>query len=227
MAKKVPDEPSQAELQLNRANIAYAQLQRRIQSWMPARPEGAGAEESTGQQPEDEDGDDILLDELGGLGSKRKADDDDIFGSLKRNKVARDDKLLERLMGSKGAREMRKSQQEASKTGLHTASKPMSAASKRTKATDESGSEEEDGRAMAFKSKLQKTAPTARENSEQSDAEVEEAEVDAIADPALPTTNNAPQKTKKAMPTSYLDEMLAAKTKKKKKKKPKSAEATT
>ncbi|KAK4570371.1 hypothetical protein LTR86_002451 [Recurvomyces mirabilis] len=208
--------PTQAEVAQNRNAVKLARDQRIIQSWLP--PATATEQSTATTQETDDDDQDFsgMMDELGGIGSKRKlADDDDILGSLKRTKVARDDKLLERLIGRKGAEAKKKE-------SLHVASKPKALVVKPVKTVEESDDEEEGGRAGAFKSKRLKKVAVAPEPSaepdEEGDSVDEETRAASMAKTAAAPVITNPTKSK---PTSYLDEMLSQRASKKKKKKKK------
>ncbi|KAI7515220.1 hypothetical protein KC316_g21563, partial [Hortaea werneckii] len=72
---KPKNEPSEADVILNRTNVALARSQRLIQSWLPPKP----SEESAATQltPAEDDEEDFKgLDETAGIGSKRKAEDE-------------------------------------------------------------------------------------------------------------------------------------------------------
>ncbi|KAK3679304.1 hypothetical protein LTR78_000865 [Recurvomyces mirabilis] len=205
--------PTLAEVAQNRNAVKLARDQRIIQSWLPPAT-ATGESTVTTQETYDNDQDfSGMMDELGGIGSKRKlADEDDILGGLKRTKVARDDKLLERLIGRKGAEAKKKE-------SLHVASKPKAVIVKPVRTVEESDDEEEGGRAGAFKSKRRKEVAVEREPIAEPDEEGsadEETRAASMAKTAAAPVITNPTKSKT---TSYLDEMLSQRASKKKKKK--------
>lgn len=177
---------SQADIILNRTNVALARSQRLIQSWLPPKPHqdqpAAAADER-----EQEDEDDFRGDsEVGGIGSsaQRATDDSGLpEGAFKRRNPGANDKLLDSLLGKKAANAHRKAQALAKSAasgtgggaGIQAAqgatSKPSAREpQKKRSAQDDSDSEEEEsGRAAAFKSKRSKpSAPPLRRTPEDS-----------------------------------------------------------
>lgn len=178
---------SQADIILNRTNVALARSQRLIQSWLPPKPHqdqpAAAADER-----EQEDDDDFRGDsEVGGIGSsaQRATDDSGLpEGAFKRRNPGANDKLLDSLLGKKAANAHRKAQALAKSAasgtggggrGAHAAQSATSKPSakepqKKRSAQDDSDSEEEEsGRAAAFKSKRPKpSAPPLRRTPEDS-----------------------------------------------------------
>jgi len=231
-------QPNDADIFLNRANVAFARSQRLIQSWLPAQSQ---AEEN--RQVEDEDEEDFDgLDELGGLGSKRKAKDEGLpDGVFKRNKLASNDRLLEQLLGKKAVQARKKSLQSSSagRSGYgvqqHGVAKPWSTTTVPRKRDAESEDEEE-GRAAAFKSKKVKAKPANREETERDvaprldgdDKGEQESSGVAREDEATAAMPDRQSDSEEIRPAkkgagSYLDELLsqkATKGKKKRKKKP-------
>ncbi|KAI7520430.1 hypothetical protein KC331_g20223, partial [Hortaea werneckii] len=155
---KPNNEPSEADVILNRTNVALARSQRLIQSWLPPKPsEQSAATQST---PAEDDEEDFKgLDETAGIGSKRKAEDEGLpDGALRRKKLASNDKLLEQILGKKAAQQKKK--QDASKNSLKASLPAKQIPAQPTKPQQpDSEEEEEEGRAAAFKSKKRKANP--------------------------------------------------------------------
>ncbi|KAH9820940.1 Protein of unknown function (DUF3245) [Teratosphaeria destructans] len=213
------DNQTEADIIFNRANVALARSQRLIASWLPPK-----TEESTTTHPREEDDSDWGgEDELAGVGSKRKPEDQGLpDGAFKRRNLASNDKLLEQIMGKKAAQAKRK--QDAKKVSVHAAPKPMNGSVKQSvKVREESEEEEEEGRAAVFKSRRQKRVPQ-RQPQDEDLAEVgkEEEAADYIALDTAPATaadSEPEQRPQKKVKASYLDEILGQKAKKSKKKK--------
>ncbi|RMY57040.1 hypothetical protein D0863_12772 [Hortaea werneckii] len=237
---KPNNEPSEADVILNRTNVALARSQRLIQSWLPPKPsEESAATQST---PAEDDEEDFKgLDETAGIGSKRKAEDEGLpDGALKRKKLASNDKLLEQILGKKAAQQKKK--QDASKNSIKNSLPAKQMPAQPTKPQEpDSEEEEEEGRAAAFKSKKRKANPPVsrpteppfrvadaqeRRNSEEGMQKTHNATYDAEAQPAneKDTDDERPAKRKTG---SYLDELLNQKASKKSKKKNKSKPAGT
>lgn len=217
------DQLSAADVFLNRQNVILARSQRLIQSWLPPAPSST-VEQGTSQQHHDDGADFEGEDELAGIGSKRKAEDEGLpDGAFKRKKLASNDKLLEQLLGKKAAN-ARKKTQEAERGAKHAAPKPLAARPKVEKTAEESD-EEEGGRAAAFKSRKQKATvppPQAAEVDAEDDGAAGEQSgiVEGSSSAALPTpADEAPTPAKKPKTGSYLDEILGQKAAKKKKSK--------
>ena len=121
----MPTATSQADIILNRTNVALARSRRLIQSWLPPLPPSdvsstTAADQSTNHNTHnnnnnnnnnsDADSDFGGLDELAGLGStKRKAEAEGLpDGALRRRKLASNEKLLEQLLGKKAVAERKK-----------------------------------------------------------------------------------------------------------------------
>jgi hypothetical protein len=217
------DKLSEADIILNRTNVALARSQRLIQSWLPPKPA-----ETAQDQVQDDEEDFAGEDELAGVGSKRKAEDEGLpDGAFRRKKLASNDKLLEQILGRKAA-QARKKSQEASKGragSLHAAPKAMNANVPARKAEVESD-EEEEGRAAAFRSKKQKKAHRREEgpalDEKQPDAEPGApqggAEEREKTTPAAQDSEPEEERPRKKAASSYLDEILGQKAKKKKNK---------
>lgn len=215
MAKEL----SLADILVNRQAVSLARSQRVIQSWLPQRDP---AEAAKANQQAADDSDFEPESEIAGVGSKRKAEDDEgVLGGLKRKRVAANDRLLEQLLGKKGAQSARKGQ-EGSKGPAHTAAKPLVATKKEAKTADDSDDEDE-GRAASFTSRKRKAVPPPT-------ADEPEADSPDQAKLASAPTASAPPPAKRLKSNSYLDELLgqkAAKKQSKKKKKKKPVEGET
>ncbi|KAI7158478.1 hypothetical protein KC349_g4815 [Hortaea werneckii] len=236
---KPNNEPSEADVILNRTNVALARSQRLIQSWLPPKPsEESAATQST---PAEDDEEDFKgLDETAGIGSKRKAEDDGLpDGALRRKKLGSNDKLLEQILGKKAAQQKKK--QDASKNSMKASLPAKQMPAQPTKPPQpDSEEEEEEGRAAAFKSKKRKANPpvprpaeppvqesgakekTAHEEGMQNDHAVHDTEPQTANE--KDTDDERPAKRKTG---SYLDELLNQKASKKSKKKNKSKPAGT
>ncbi|KAK5697855.1 hypothetical protein LTR97_006813 [Elasticomyces elasticus] len=188
-----------------------------MQVYQPARTAESGNEQL------DDDDDLDTIGELGGIGSKRKAEDDDIFDGLKRKKLSSEDKLLEQLIGKKAA-QARKKSQEASRTtsrfGVRPQAKPFV-----VRKQDVESEDEEEGRAASFKSRKakQRAVSTVSEVEVESGKLVQENGEDENAEDISERAKEvSPPPAKKRKGGSYLDELLgqkaAEKSKKKKKK---------
>ncbi|KAI6896957.1 hypothetical protein KC318_g9346 [Hortaea werneckii] len=236
---KPNNEPSEADVILNRTNVALARSQRLIQSWLPPKPsEESAAAQST---PAEDDEEDFKgLDETAGIGSKRKAEDEGVpDGALRRKKLGSNDKLLEQILGKKAAQQKKK--QDASKNSLKASlpAKQMPAQPTKPQQPD-SEEEEEEGRAAAFKSKKRKANPpvtrpaeppirdaTAQErtNTEQGMQKSHSAAHEAAEPPSANEKDTDDERPAKRKTGSYLDELLNQKASKKSKKKNKSKPA--
>lgn len=223
-----------ADVMLNRINVALARSQRLISSWAPPKPV---EEQDAGPQDEDEEYFKPMT-ETAGLGSNVSFDDEEVLaGTLHRKKLsASNEKLLEQLIGKKAAQARNKSQ-EAGKSitsGKHAAPKPLIDRSKPQQKDTGSESEEEGGRAAVFKSrkrrKMDNLQPlTGASNGEQSQDHIEEDGAEEAVAPSSAKGKRAisasesdlEEKPVKRKTTSYLDEVLAQKAKKTKKKKAK------
>lgn len=223
---------AQADIILNRTNVALARSQRLIQSWLTAPTTGPTSETSTPGDVNDDDEDFVGLDELGGLGSTRKADDEGLpDGTFRRKKLASNEKLLEQLLGKKAAQERLKKVRGAISTavgmGAHAATKTMPERGKVEVQSEDS--EDEGGRAAAFKSKR----PVRAGGGQRVGVEPADVGESAVAREGWAGTDagqaaqtdeaeaEAEQRPTKRKAGSYLDEMLSQKANKKKKNKKK------
>jgi hypothetical protein len=231
MSAATKDALSQADIIFNRTNVALARSQRLIQSWLPPKPEAENQESAANQ----DDDDDFRGDsEIGGIGSAAQKDDSGLpEGAFKRRNPGANDKLLDSLLGKKAANAHRKAQALAKSATAQsqTAPKPAVKETAKRPALD-SDSDDEGGRAAAFKSKRPRPSKPQPKISEEAtendtDARVEDEEVKANVTEPSP---EAPQETSTASktggrkrPASYLDELLGQKANKKNKKKKKGA----
>ena len=120
----MPTDTSQADVILNRTNVALARSRRLIQSWLPPPPpptsnQSAPQQDAAAQDGSDSDSDFEGLDEFAGLGStKRKTDDVGLpDGALQRRKLASNEKLLEQLLGKKAVAERKKERERSEGRG--------------------------------------------------------------------------------------------------------------
>jgi hypothetical protein len=236
MSAATKDALSQADIIFNRTNVALARSQRLIASWLPPKPESEQQESTKAAADEDDDfrGDS----EIGGIGSMAQKDDSGLpEGAFKRRNPGANDKLLDSLLGKKAANAHRKAQALAKSANAQSMEAPKPAVKEKPKRpAEDSDSEEEGGRAAAFKSKRAKPSkpqPKAQENDAEDgahmDTDTPEASVEAKAAELTlqpPQDANTPAKSNgRKRPASYLDELLGQKANKKNKKKNKSAAA--
>ena len=213
-----------ADVILNRLNVALARSQKLINSWLPPKP-------SDERSAQDEDEDDFKpMTEAGGIGSKAAFDSDEGLpdGAFQPKKLSSNDKLLEQLLGRKAAQARKKSQaQDVGKrmsAARHAAPKPLVS---RPKQPVESEDDEEEGRAASFKSrKLQNPPPVerSRDGDEMlggdsgSDANTGLGLVRGEESGPVAESKRESRPTKRNQ-GSYLDEVLAQRANKKTKKK--------
>jgi hypothetical protein len=228
------DALTQADIIFNRTNVALARSQRLIASWLPPKPESENQDLTT--SPADGDDDFCGDSEIGGIGSATQRDDSGLpEGAFKRRNPGANDKLLDSLLGKKAANAHRKAQALAKSAAAQPLGAPKPVVKETSKRlAQDSDSEDEGGRAAAFKSKR------ARPNKPQakvSDGDMEEnADAHVAGDdgvgkaietsPELPQQTNIASKTGgRKRPASYLDELLSQKANKKNKKKKNTAAA--
>lgn len=226
MSTASKDALSQADIIFNRSNVALARSQRLIQSWLPPKPE-AEDQDSTKALAEEED--DFRGDsEIGGIGSAAQKDDSGLpDGVFKRRNPGANDKLLDSLLGKKAANAHRKAQALAKSTTAQPLGPPKPAVKETPKRpAQDSDSDDEGGRAAAFKSKRprpsSKPQPKVSEQATEEDATANGEDTGKSAatshEPAQPS-NNAGKAAGRKRPASYLDELLGQKANKKNKKK--------
>ena len=223
---------NEADVVLNRLNVALARSQRIINSWLP--PKSQTAEE---EQHEDDDEDFTHMSEERGVGFEGNMDDEDdsIAHALRRRKkLSSNDKLLEQLIGKKAAQAKKKTQDSGKSMSLakHAAPKPMISRPRQGREV-ESEDDEDAGRSAAFTSRRRGNAPKKRsvdpvvEDDPTSAAAVNgDVDVSGLTGSATGAKQNATdiaserhEKPLKTKGNTYLDELLAQKSRKKKKKK--------
>lgn len=222
------DQISEADIALNWRSVALARSQRILQSWLtPER-----TPQCTPQAFEDGNNEDNFSgeDETGGLGSKRRAEDDEELSgiALKRQKLTSNDKLLQQLLGTKAATLKRKEQAKAKAT-----TKAISIL-RDQKQAEEGDEDEEDGRSSAFVSRKQRhdswrNAKSRREAQASVDSDGHDSEELGEVDegqrtqpPAAEYSEPEPvNRLRKIASGNYLDEILGRSAKKKSKKKKK------
>ncbi|KAK6411261.1 hypothetical protein LTR81_014653 [Elasticomyces elasticus] len=201
---------AQTELADTILNRMIARDQRLMHVYQPARTTESGNEQL------DDDDDLDTIGELGGIGSKREAEDDDIFDGLKRRKLSSEDKLLEQLIGKKAA-QARKKSQEANRTMSRFGTKPAV-----VRKQDIESEDEEEGRAASFKSRKpkQRVVSTVSEVGLDTGELVQGDGEDENAEEIIEHVKElSPPPVKKRKGGSYLDELLGQKAAKKSKKK--------
>ena len=207
-----------ADVIMNRINVALARSQRLINSWLPPKP--ANEAESNAQ---DSDEDFKSMTEIGGIGSKAAFADEGLpEGAFQRKKLSSNDKLLEQLLGKKAAQARKKSQEAGKGMGnsRHAAPKPLVSRPKHEE------SEDEGGRVAAFQSKKRKQkrperAGDAEQTTNGFDGDsVGAGDVQGLMQDKKSSSEPDERPTKKKT-TSYLDEVLAQKANKKSKNKKK------
>jgi len=235
MSAATKDALAQADIIFNRTNVALARSQRLIASWLPPKPEAEHQDSTNPTADEDEDfrGDS----EIGGIGSRAQKDDSGLpEGAFKRRNPGANDKLLDSLLGKKAANAHRKAQALAKSATVQGQDAPKPVLKEKAKRpVQDSDSEDEGGRAAAFKSKRVKPSkPQSKsDNAEEEGANMDMETPEANDEPKtiVPTfqppqeTSTAAKSTGRKRPASYLDELLGQKANKKNKKKNKSAAA--
>lgn len=220
---------SEADLIINRMNLALARSQRLINSWLP--PKSADDEAQTA---EDREEDFRSMTDEAGIGSKAAYGDDETSPSLlHKRRLASGNKLLEQLLGKKAAQAHKKSQSvgKSMAASRHAAPKPLTSRPKPTR-KDVSESEEEGGRSTAFKSRKDDkgsrsvvvepsviSTPVYRAVEDQAVATQEDSDSNNEDQTAPGLQQSLPVKAaKNKRGISYLDEVLGQRAKKKKKK---------
>jgi hypothetical protein len=213
---------------LNRRNVDLARSKRILNSWIPAK---CGHEAIVEEGKEEEDADLKAMVETAGIGSKMAYEDQEAGDgvSLPSKKVSLDDKLLAQIIGAKAARARKKQRiEDASSKNVngHSMSKQYANRTKQEEVQeDQSEDEDEGGRAATIASRRRdiprakvelQTGSQEMDGSDAEDVEESTQRVDAskTAFPSKPEDSSS--KRKKG---SYLDEMLAQKSRNKKKKK--------
>jgi len=238
MSAATKDALSQADIIFNRTNVALARSQRLIQSWLPPKPQAEDQNSTDSLANQDEDDDFRGDSEIGGIGSAAQKDDSGLpEGAFKRRNPGANDKLLDSLLGKKAANAHRKAQALAKSATAQPLSAPKPVAKETSKRpAQDSDSDDEGGRAAAFKSKRSKPSkpqPKMSEEAAEDDADAHAAD-DEIAVNETGPSFEPPQEASTASktggrkrPASYLDELLGQKANKKNKKKKKSTVTAT
>ncbi|KAH7088088.1 hypothetical protein FB567DRAFT_331219 [Paraphoma chrysanthemicola] len=228
---------SDGDVLANKLSLMQANSQRRLAAMLGPAPESYATTAAATQEDEDEDLKKEYADpEVLGIGGMRPKDIAD--GSFTRRTLTSSDKLLEQLIGKKKAKAHLAAQQNASRLGA----KPQPFKHDRSHAKKEESEDEEEGRTAAFKSKRRRTAkvkvePADLEDEEQRgavissngeklpDGEGEAQQADSNQQEDDEEDVTPPMRAPKSIPsrskpkaTSYLDEILAERSKKKKKK---------
>ncbi|KZM27037.1 uncharacterized protein EKO05_0005023 [Ascochyta rabiei] len=226
----------------NKFSLMNAKSSKLLSSWMGSEPEPAAPSASLSDNAKDEDADlkqaDFGHDRLG-VGSAIPKDVAD--GSFTRRAPTSNDKLLEQLIGKKRAKAHLAAKQEAERASARQ--QPTWQQKKEEKKIEESEDEEE-GRAAMITSKRQKTQQQQQKKKKNKPIvavpKEEEDEVmggldGELKEDAVAVTQDEQQESKKeesdddvdlkpkkrvkksrTKPTSYLDELLAERSKKKK-----------
>ena len=226
-SKGVPVEgaASEADVVMNRLNVALARSQKIINSWLPA-----AKDEDIGETTSDQDDEDFKsMSEQAGIGSKVAFGDEGLpDGAFQRKKLSSNDKLLEQLLGKKAAQAKRKSQ-EAQKRSSTSKSANTGLVAGRAKQPegDRESDDDEEGRAATFKSRA--TNRVRKDVQDEGRLGIDYAD-DAVGDDRAPEESSylvqhekvllalaskAGNKPAKKRPSSYLDELLAQKSNKK------------
>ncbi|KAF2735072.1 hypothetical protein EJ04DRAFT_492382 [Polyplosphaeria fusca] len=230
---------SDGDVLANRLNVGLAKSQRLLASWMGPKDD---IEPQNEQAREIQDDDDLQEQSFGpdrsGVGFKIPKDGED--GTFARRTQAADNRLLEQLLGKKAA----KSHKAIKQAPGESKKKPKFSYSSKVQRQEESDDEDE-GRASAFKSKRRKMnqprpivpgsdavneeggegkqRPALRqENLDDLGEGQREGDVQAVS--AELGDERKPVQSRSSQPKagSYLDEILAERSKKKKKKRNKS-----
>ncbi|KAI4196910.1 MAG: hypothetical protein LQ350_006223 [Teloschistes chrysophthalmus] len=205
-------QPSEADIILNRANVALAKSQRLLASWLPPRPEEEFESAKTAEEIEKEDREIFTaVPEVLGMGAK--IPEDVTKGDLKRQKLTSDETLRKHLLGKDhGKLQIKGGQGQGDRIGLGRAmpagSKPRPTSGKREE--DRVSSDDEGGRSQLGKKRRREV-----EDSE----EEQKNEVDASPDNEVAGKKRLESAKRSKKATSYLDEVLAQKQKKHKSKK--------
>ncbi|KAH4350062.1 hypothetical protein HBI56_109420 [Parastagonospora nodorum] len=229
---------NEGDVLANRLSLGLAKNQKLLASWMGTQPDAQPTNDIVKTEEEDHElkqdffGHDRLG--VGGVLPKEIAD-----GSFTRRTITSNDKLLEQLIGKKKAKAHIAAKLQAERSGAQPQSRP----GKREVAKKEESDDEEEGRAATFKSKRRKVAKTnpvpasddegdleqdalkeaAQDKPIQGEVQPQPTEEllptkkfydDVELEPAVKKKKAIPSRGK-AKPTSYLDELLAERSKKK------------
>ncbi|KAF2843709.1 hypothetical protein M501DRAFT_1013047 [Patellaria atrata CBS 101060] len=211
--------PSEADIVFNRANIVLARSQKIITSWLPPPTEEELANAKSQEELDREDKEMFAaVPELLGAGAPIPKDD----ATQKRTQLSSNDKLRQQLLGKRAARSSQISKQHGrSNTLRNHANLPGKNSSRQVQY--EKDEDEEGGRTSAIKSKARKKVKGSTsvikppENSSLGTPAVKNLEIDndSSSDSAMRSTVTKLKTSK----ISFLDEILAEKSKKRKRKK--------
>ncbi|KAI4127897.1 MAG: hypothetical protein LQ338_002982 [Usnochroma carphineum] len=200
-------QPSEADIILNRANVALAKSQRLVASWLPPRTEEEVKNAITEEEMEKEEQEMFTpVPELLGLGAKVPNDFKD--ADMKRQNSSSNDLLRRQLLGKDRSKVQnngvhRQGDQRGLGGVLHVGSKPRPAPAKRK--VEDVSSDEEGGRSSVGKRKHLETAKATGN---------EEVEVGQLGlGPGRRERSEAVKRSKRV--TNYLDEVLSRKSEKK------------
>jgi hypothetical protein len=224
MSAPAAEDTVDVEALINRQNVGLARSKRILNSWLPAKCEHEAAAEE-----EEDDADLVPMAEPAGLGSKVAYEEyeggDGI--SLPSKKLSSNDKLLEQIIGSKAAHARKKQRMEdASSKNVngHSMSKQYASRTKQEQAKEyQSEDEDEGGRAATIASRRRdipqdnvesQTEPQDKGGSDAEDADESTQRLKASTNTISSKPEDNSWKRKKG---SYLDEILAQKSRKKKK----------
>ncbi|CAG8287386.1 unnamed protein product [Penicillium olsonii] len=194
---------SESDVILNRANVALSRSQRLVASWLPKADDEAPTKTDEELQREEDEIFTAVPETLGiGAPLPQKAAD----GSWNRSDLDSNDKLRKQLLGKNYDRVMKAAAEEKA-AAKAAAAKPVQTQPETT--VDES--DEEDGRAaMLSKQRKRKGAPAVH-------PAVAAAEAEAEAEKEKSDDAKGPARKSRKKATSYLDELLAERSKKRKK----------
>ncbi|KAF2687456.1 hypothetical protein K458DRAFT_296696 [Lentithecium fluviatile CBS 122367] len=228
---------SDGDVLFNRLAVGVAQEQSLLASLMGSELDAEPQNETSETATEDKDAMSAGDDEQFGVGAKIPKEIGN--GTFTRRVPTSDDKLLQQLIGKKAA----KAHLEAKQASKHSAKQPGQKHSKPHAAPKKEESEdEEEGRASAFKSKKRKTtkaqpaelkikelgiddnltdeSPSAQDHRASESASKENHIEKSDVSDAEESKKIAPKsRHRQSKPASYLDQLLAERSKKKKKSK--------
>ncbi|KAF2226576.1 hypothetical protein BDZ85DRAFT_256394 [Elsinoe ampelina] len=201
-----------AEVIFNKANVALARSQRVIESWLGPTTNG----QAGGSLWEEGDDEEDFKAEPDTLGVGAKAPEEDMGFGLRRKQPTSNDNLLEQIMGKKAAKEhqAKVAAQKASKSQANPSAVPDRKQAVPVAVEEDS---EEEGRASRFTSKASRKRARLEDalgdgaGSDGSEGEAEESQRGG--------SGKARKQSRGAKGTSYLDQILAEKSKKKQKRK--------
>jgi hypothetical protein len=225
MSAPAAEDTVDVEALINRQNVGLARSKRILNSWLPAKREHEAAAEE-----EEDDADIVPMVESAGLGSKVAYEEHEGGDgvSLPRKKLSSNDKLLEQIIGSKAAHARKKQRMEdtsSKNVNERSMSKQYANRTKQEQAKeDQSEDEDEGGRAATIASR-RRDVPRAKVESQTESQEKDGSDAegaDEFTQRGKASTNVVTFKpednSSKRKKGSYLDEMLAQKSRKKKKK---------